>query len=560
MRNFLFALHRFAGGKQLTCLTLILLLASLADSLGLVFLLPILQGVMNQTPPHVLDRYLLPLGLPSGWIAILAAFALLILLRSLFSHWREMGQTRLRCEFVAAQRQMLGQALFMAEWRYLAGLDHARLQRVWNDDLNRINQGTSQILQAAVTLLLIIGQVLVACWISPQLTLIALILLALAAWTMRNQLARAQALGLDLSSANQRTQRLFKDLLSGLKLYKAFAIEAQQHNELAAQAQALTHEQIRFAALQSQWRKLAELTGLAGVGLVFALGWWGLQLPPAALLLFVFLVMRIAGATKQLQQNIQLLGHMLPAFRHLQSTLTEIRTAAEPYPSTCSIQRPRLLALDKVSVAYEGKQVLQGLSLSLESNTTIALVGPSGSGKSTLCDILMGLLSPEQGAFLLDDKVADGTLRRNWRSHMAYVPQDALLLSGTIRSNLLLSQPDATDAELWQALEHAAAAEFVRERLGQLDAPIGESGMQLSGGERQRLALARALLRNPWLLVLDEVSSQLDQDNECRIAHAIRQLHGKMTIILIAHRPALLSVADRVLRLEDGQLIEISTQ
>jgi ATP-binding cassette subfamily C protein len=158
----------------------------------------------------------------------------------------------------------------------------------------------------------------------------------------------------------------------------------------------------------------------------------------------------------------------------------------------------------------------------------------------------------------IDGAVLEGAAQRAWRAQMAYIDQDPLLLAASLRDNLCWAAPAASDAQVWAALEDAAAADFVRGLPEGLDTRLGDGGRRLSGGERQRLMLARALLRDPQLLILDEATSALDADNEAAIAAALGRLRGRMTIVLIAHRGALLDLADRVIRLESGRVVDES--
>jgi ATP-binding cassette subfamily C protein len=197
------------------------------------------------------------------------------------------------------------------------------------------------------------------------------------------------------------------------------------------------------------------------------------------------------------------------------------------------------------------------VNLTLPAGSCTALIGPSGAGKSTLADILLGLITADVGAVSVDGQLLTPALARAWRAHVGYVPQETFLLPESVRTNLLLGDANADDAALWQALEAAAAAGFVRTLPRGLDSPVGERGTQLSGGERQRLALARALLRRPLLLVLDEATSALDAANQDRIGHALARLRGRVTILLIAHHSALVEQADQVVVLQAGRVSEV---
>ena len=183
-----------------------------------------------------------------------------------------------------------------------------------------------------------------------------------------------------------------------------------------------------------------------------------------------------------------------------------------------------------------------------------AIAGPSGAGKSTLADVLLGLLAPGEGKVCVDGVPLTGPNLHRWRRSVACVPQEPYLFHDTIRANLRWAEPRATEAEMWQALRLAAADGFVAALPDGLDTVTGDRGGRLSGGERQRIALARALMRRPALLVLDEVTGQLDAENERRILEALESLRGHTTVVAIAHRPALLEAADGIVRLESGQV------
>jgi ATP-binding cassette subfamily C protein len=168
----------------------------------------------------------------------------------------------------------------------------------------------------------------------------------------------------------------------------------------------------------------------------------------------------------------------------------------------------------------------------------------------------MGLVWPREGGIQVDGRALDEGWLRAWRAGIGYVAQDTLLFNDTVLANLRWARPDASEAEVWDALRLAAAEDFVRALPHGLATEVGDRGVRLSGGERQRLALARALLRHPSLLILDEATSALDAENERRIREAIQALHGSMTILMITHRLASVRDADVVHVLERGRLVE----
>jgi ATP-binding cassette subfamily C protein len=195
-----------------------------------------------------------------------------------------------------------------------------------------------------------------------------------------------------------------------------------------------------------------------------------------------------------------------------------------------------------------------------------AVVGPSGAGKSTIADLVNGLLQPTRGRLLLDGRPLSSAEIRQWRRQVGYVGQETVLFHQSVRANLLWAQPEATDADVREALLLASAG-FVYDLPGGLESIVGDRGILLSSGQRQRISLARALLRKPTLLILDEATNALDVENEARVLESIREAvaatrhsdHAGLTVLMIAHRASAVRRADRIFELEDGRIARAGT-
>jgi len=210
-----------------------------------------------------------------------------------------------------------------------------------------------------------------------------------------------------------------------------------------------------------------------------------------------------------------------------------------------------------VSFSYPGHNpVLNDINITIKKGKVIAIVGESGSGKSTLIDLLIGFYEPDKGEILVDKKPLQKFDIYSFRRHIGYVPQDTVLFNDTVKNNLLWSNGKATEKEIIEACKLANAQEFIMELSDGYDTVVGERGVKLSGGERQRIALARALLRKPELLILDEATSALDSHSELLIKSAIENITHKTTLVVIAHRLSTIVNADYIYVLQKGRIIE----
>jgi ATP-binding cassette, subfamily B, bacterial len=262
---------------------------------------------------------------------------------------------------------------------------------------------------------------------------------------------------------------------------------------------------------------------------------------------------------------LQELGTVIGAYRETEASLANFQTLLdaprEPRPENpVRVGELTRLAFEKVSFTHltASTPAVQDVSFELRRGETVAFVGPSGSGKTTLVKLLVGLYRPQDGRILYDGTPHDRVDLEGLRERIGFVTQDTQLFSGSIRENLLFVRPDASDAECLDVLQRAACQPLLARAERGLDTLIGEGGVKVSGGERQRLAIARALLRRPRLLVFDEATSSLDSLTEEEISRTIREVatHRDLITVLIAHRLSTVMHADRIYVLERGHVVE----
>ncbi|PPT99679.1 ABC transporter ATP-binding protein [Xanthomonas arboricola] len=560
--RFVAGLLRWAPRGRCIGLALLMVLAAVTEGIGMLLLVPLLSAMQGASAAigmaHQLLRLLAALGLPANApIPLLLLFCLMLLLRNAIQFGREQRAARLQQGVGKRLRTSSFAALLGAQWRWLAGLragDHASLIL---SDVGRAEIGLGHALAMFASAITAVLYLLAAFALSWKLALVA-VLSGVALLLVGGQRRGLALLGCQLTEANQRLHAGLHDRLSGLRLAKILGAETAYLVAFEQTAGTIHDQQLRFARGLSVSKAWLQSAGAILLAFYVYLGLQVLHMALAELLVLVAIFARLVPLLTTVQQQRQYCLHAAAAFSAIERRLQESRTWAEPpLPDTMPrIQLTTSIALSAVQVQYAGRDTpaLQDLSLRLPARTTTAVVGASGAGKSTLADVLSGLLGPDQGTLEIDGVMLDAAARRAWRRSVAYVSQDAFLLNDSVRNNLLIACPDASEQALYAALDQAAA-QFVHALPQGWDTPVGEGGMPLSGGERQRLALARALLQRPALLILDEATSALDHDNEARIRSAVQNLHGDLTVLLIGHRLALLEQADTVLVLDYGRLV-----
>lgn len=540
-----------------------MLLGGLSEGFGITLLVPLLELLQNNAVPTTgaaaqFGRFFELTNIPYQGLSVLLLFLFLQALRIVLQSSREVMSNRFQFNLVDTLRKRCFLAILRSEWYWLSQRNNAQYANLLLTDINRIGIGVNFFLQLCSGSALMLAYSLAALWLSWPITLLVLglgLLFVLAENGLRRE---ALLLGNRVGQTSHSLHSVVQESLSGMKLAKILGNEERHLDKFQQSMQAFRQHQLDFQRSSSRSRARMQL---GSVMILVALLYAGIavwRLPMAELGTLIFVFARLMPLGSQLQQHLHHWLHTLPALTTANRLLTECRDVAEPVNESLqpSLLLQRDLTLNAVSFIYPGReqQALSEINLRLPAKSTTAIIGASGAGKSTLADVLMGLLRPDTGSIGIDGQLLDDAERLRWRRSVAYVPQETILFNDSIRANLLWAMPDANDDELWQALDKAAA-DFVRKLPDGLDTIVGDHGLRLSGGERQRIALARALLGKPSLLILDEATSALDMENEERIRQAIVNLHGDLTVVAIGHRMATLQHADQVLVMEAGKIV-----
>lgn len=353
---------------------------------------------------------------------------------------------------------------------------------------------------------------------------------------------------------------------AGMRVVRAFNRQRREETRFATDNHLMARQEIHawwwMRAVELVWEALVPL---ASAALLYYGGWRVLTgaLTVGDLMMFMVYLLMLLEPLGALAQSATQFQNSLSGLDRVLDLLAEPREMAGDHPRR-SLDRAAVagrLEFDNVTFAYPGsdRPAVREIRLSVDAGKTVALVGPSGSGKTTLTNLIARFYDPDFGRVLLDGVDLRQYDVESFRSLLGIVEQDVFLFDGSIRENIAFARRDATDAEIRAAADAANATEFIIRTARGFDTVIGERGVRLSGGQRQRLAIARAILANPRILILDEATSNLDTDSERLIQESLRRLVRGRTCFVIAHRLSTIAAADMIVVVEEGRISQIGT-
>jgi ATP-binding cassette, subfamily B, bacterial MsbA len=415
-----------------------------------------------------------------------------------------------------------------------------------------------------------------AAMISWQLLLVSLVIAPLA-------FAAMYMLAKSIKRANRRAMeemsqlyRRLSESFSGIKLVKAYTMERFERSRFMQTAKELYRKSLKIAVYNSLTRSNSELFGVTVI--CFALsasGWliltknttlfgWTMASAPLEIIpvmLFYGFLVGVSDPVRKLTDVFNQLQRAAAAADRVYPLLDREPTIVDPETAVAMPKGALSIEFRDVTFGYEpSNPILRDISLKINADETIAIVGPNGCGKSTLANLLLRFYDPNEGAVYVGGVNLRDVRRRDLRRATGLVTQSTLLFDDTVTNNIRYGSPHASDEEVVAAAKLAHADEFIRDELpGGYSTDVGERGDFLSGGQRQRIALARAILRNPSLMILDEATSQVDQENEGAIHDELRDFFRERTAVLITHRTSTLELCDRVVVMDNGRITDVGS-
>jgi subfamily B ATP-binding cassette protein MsbA len=498
---------------------------------------------------------------PWALAALIAAIPLIMFLRGLFGYLNVYFLQWTASRTIAELRtRLFAHLLNLSAGFYNENSTGQLISRVMNDTgslQNILSGATSVIVRDPVTLIVTLGFLL---WQQPKLTLISMIVLPLCMIPISVFSRKVRRSSREMQAQSAELMQIMSEAFTGHRVVKAYNLENIVTGQFRDTARKSVSNYMRIIRAMEIPGPLIEFFGSCGVALLLSYLIYSPERPSAT----VFL---------QLVGSIFIMYAPLKNLTRLQNQLVQARAASErafalldtsstvPEPA-----QPRLLRadnadlqFDRVSFSYGEKIALHEINLQIKSGQLVALVGASGSGKTTLSNLLLRFYDPQRGAIRVGGTDIREFTTHDLRNQIAVVAQENVLFNDTIRRNIELGHIGASNEEIIAAAKHAHAHRFILEKPNGYDTVIGEKGVTLSGGQRQRIAIARAVLRNAPILILDEATNALDTESERAVQNALDELMRGRTTLCIAHRLSTILHADMIVVLDQGRIVETGT-
>lgn len=564
---FLKQIHNYSG--KIVYINLIAMASiGLLDSVAILLLVPLISmsGIVDMgvegVPILSMFDFLADIPATIGLPVILAIYVMIVIGQNIVKRQLNVKNTVIQQGFLRYMRVETYHSLLHADWQFFVRNRKSDFINVLTSEIAHSSVGAYSVLQFISSIVFSFIQIGLAFIISPMITTFVLLCGLVLIFFNRKFLKRSMVLGNRNYELSKEYLSGITDHMNGIKDVKSNTLEKSRLNWFELVTKEIKNEQVEYMRLKSTSQLYYKGASAVLIAIFIYIAVMMFNAQAAQLMLIIVVFSRLWPRVTGIQSSMEQIATTIPSFKAVKAMQDECRNAKEFHADGNVDITPLTIKQDiqceQVYFRYNqnANYALKNINITIPSNEMTAFVGRSGAGKSTLIDILMGLNKPEKGQVIIDGVPLSSDHLLALRRSISYVPQEPFLFNTSIRENLSLVKTDATEDELWEALEFSSAAEFVRKLPEGLDTRIGDRGIKLSGGERQRLVLARAILRKPSILILDEATSALDTENETKIQEALERLKGSMTLIVIAHRLSTIRNADQVIVLEEGEVIQ----
>lgn len=538
-----------------------LLLAAACEALGISAVLPAI-GLISSTHPDAsapplsrgLHDLLAAFGLPATIEVVLAVICAGFILKAIISFFTLSYAGVSAARVSVRLRQKLIRALYAAEWQFYSSRGSGEYAAAIAAEATRAGEAYFMAAQYVALAIQTAFYICLSIFVDWRLALFSLLTGLLTSRALHFLVLRAKRAGYRQTDATKALSVATVELLANLKPLKTMDRFRFVDESVEAGIHKLEHALASREIARQMLAQSSEVIAALTITAVIYVAYLHFNVTLDALVVSGVLLIKSVNNVSQLQKLRQQFAHSETAYNRMTALIGDVEAHREIATGDMMPDTRAPMRMNNVSFAYGQTEVLRNVSLTIGSREITVLKGLSGSGKTTLVDLLVGLLRPQTGEIFLGGVPLALLDLCALRGRIGYVAQELTLFHATIRQNICLGLPDVSDAQLMEAIRLAGLEQFIAGLPLGVETSVGEMGGRLSGGQRQRIALARAIAGAPDILILDEVTSSLDPVTEAEIVANIRSLASRFTIIVITHREAWVTIADRLYALEDGRL------
>jgi subfamily B ATP-binding cassette protein MsbA len=540
------------------------ILASLAEGIGISLLMPFLQNlqagnslVINNPIIQNIDQYLINFQPQQRVLLLTSSILVAILIKAVLSYIYTALCSWLQNSTLHRLRTAVYKQLIAVSQSFWDTNKSGELLNLITQETYYSSQALSFLIWVIINLSMIGIFGLLLLLISWRLTLLVAVAFLLISVLIRTLTSKTQALGRKHQQANIYLSNLTLETFTGIKTIRAFGKESYEEQRYYQASKKSCDSSINLAKQSVMIEPISEGLSVAILMCVMLVAFYT-QVTLPVLITFIFMLYRLQPQVQKLNSN---LTQVIALSNCVKSVFLLLEHEDKPYVISGNVNFHELrkgITFDAVNFLYtsQNKPALENISLFIPKGKTTALVGYSGAGKSTIINLIFRLYDVTSGEIYIDNYLIKELDLATWRSNMALVSQDVHIFSSTVRENIAYGRPDATETEIIAAAKQAHAHEFICELAQGYDTFVGDRGIKLSGGQRQRISIARAILYNPEILILDEATNALDNISEKLIQDAINLLSQNRTVIVIAHRLSTIKDADQIIVLKQGKVEE----
>jgi subfamily B ATP-binding cassette protein MsbA len=540
------------------------ILASLAEGIGISLLMPFLQNlqagnslVINNPIIQNIDQYLINFQPQQRVLLLTSSILVAILIKAVLSYIYTALCSWLQNSTLHRLRTAVYKQLIAVSQSFWDTNKSGELLNLITQETYYSSQALSFLIWVIINLSMIGIFGLLLLLISWRLTLLVAVAFLLISVLIRTLTSKTQALGRKHQQANIYLSNLTLETFTGIKTIRAFGKESYEEQRYYQASKKSCDSSINLAKQSVMIEPISEGLSVAILMCVMLVAFYT-QVTLPVLITFIFMLYRLQPQVQKLNSN---LTQVIALSNCVKSVFLLLEHEDKPYVISGNVNFHELrkgITFDAVNFLYtsQNKPALENISLFIPKGKTTALVGYSGAGKSTIINLIFRIYDVTSGEIYIDNYLIKELDLATWRSNMALVSQDVHIFSSTVRENIAYGRPDATETEIIAAAKQAHAHEFICELAQGYDTFVGDRGIKLSGGQRQRISIARAILYNPEILILDEATNALDNISEKLIQDAINLLSQNRTVIVIAHRLSTIKDADQIIVLKQGKVEE----